>query len=227
MKVEYGLSYGGQIFENAKLAKFSIFDETFNFLTGIWPCPSNYLFLINIKSWLPLKPVFKPLITTILCLSRKQKEGSLDKRSAEPWITFLELVRLKLNSEKKIPFLVIFSKKNHLNSFGKAQIFRIRMKIFRIFLFENDILLKIFSKKWFWELSLRWANKGISGWTFICHVNIFPENSSRTPYLLPGKYLCTMNISFQVGSLGSLPSQNRKIGIYPGISGQFMSNYRY
>lgn len=153
MKVEYGLSYGGQIFENAKLAKFSIFDETFNFLTGIWPCPSNYLFLINIKSWLPLKPVFKPLITTILCLSRKQKEGSLDKRSAEPWITFLELVRLKLNSEKKIPFLVIFSKKKitwiHL---AKPKFFEYGWKSSEFFYSKMIFCLKYFPKNDFGNL---------------------------------------------------------------------------
>ena len=32
----------------------------------------------------------------------------------------------------------------------------------------------IFWSDFFWKLSLRWANKGISGRTFIYHVNIFP-----------------------------------------------------
>ena len=102
MKVKYKLSYRGQIFEIAKSAKFSIFDETFNFLTGIWPCPSNYLSLINIKKLTSIKTCFQTVNNDfILCLSWKQREGSLDKMTAEPWLIFLEFVRLKLNSRKK------------------------------------------------------------------------------------------------------------------------------
>lgn len=101
MKVKYGLPYWGQIFEIAKLAKISIFVKSFNFLTGIWPCPSNYLSLINIKKLTSIKTCFQTVNNDfILCLSWKQREGSLDKMTAEPWLTFLELVRLKLNSQR-------------------------------------------------------------------------------------------------------------------------------
>ena len=110
MKLKYGLSYRGQIFEIAMLAKFSIFDESFNSLTGIWPCPSNYLSLINIKKLSSIKTCFQTVNDFILCLSWKQREGSLDKMTAEPWLTFLELVRLKLNSQRnKISLFLQFS----------------------------------------------------------------------------------------------------------------------